>query len=328
MKTRGKALLSLGVLTLAVLLGSQTAARAADKEITYGYLVANVHDPYVMIMKEKKLLDAEGLKVKWGEYLAGASLMQFMASGEVDFGILGVVPAMITRAQGVDVVMLASANSEGSGLVVKAGIKTLKDLDGKTIGTPGIGSIQDAMLDMIAKDNGIKILHKNMKVSDMALYLSKGEIDGFIAWEPWVANAVVLGYGQVIATSKDLLPDHQCCALVVRGDLIKKDPDTVRRVMRAFMKAFAFNKSNPSDVLTFEEKYTGMSKKTLELALTNVKFPDPPYVNIASVKEQAQGLISSGKIQEGAVKDLDKFMGSLYDPSFLKEYLQGGGKGQ
>lgn len=326
MKTRGKALHHLGVLTLAVLLWPPIVARAADKEITYGYLVANIHDPYVMIMKEKKLLDAEGLKVKWGEYLSGASLMQFMTSGELDFGVLGVVPAMITRAQGVDVVMLASANSEGSGLVVKPSIKTMEDLDGTTIGTPGIGSIQDAMLDMIAKQYGIKILHNSMKVTDMALFLSKGEIDGFIAWEPIPANAVDLGYGRLLATSHDIFPGHQCCVLVARGDLIKKDPDAVRKVMRAFMKAFAFNKSNPGDVVTFEEKYTGMSKKTLETAMTNVGFPDPPYVNIGSVKELADGLISSGKIQKDVIKDLDKFMESLYDPFFLKEYLQGAGK--
>ncbi len=328
MKSLGKTMGLLLVLSLTLLLGFQITAGAADKEVNYGYLVANVHDPFVMIMKEKKLMDAEGLKVKWGEYLAGASLMQSMASGEVDFGILGVVPAMITRAQGVDVVMLAGANTEGSGLVVKPSIKQMKDLDGKTIGTPGIGSIQDAMLDMIAKKYNIKILHKNMKVSDMALYLQKGEIDGFIAWEPFPANAIELGYGQMLATSHDILPEHQCCALFVRGALIKKDPDLVRRVMRAYMKAFDFNRKNTKEVLEFEEKYTGMTKKTLDRAMRNVKFPSPPYVNIASVKEQAEGLISSGKIQKDAVKDVDKFVGGFYDPSFLKEYIASVSKGK
>ncbi len=328
MKSLGKVIGPVLVLGLALVLGLQTAAGAAEKDVNYGYLVANVHDPFVMIMKEKKLMDAEGLKVKWGEYLAGASLMQSMASGEVDFGILGVVPAMITRAQGVDVVMLAGANTEGSGLVVKPSIKQMKDLDGKTIGTPGIGSIQDAMLDLIAKKYNIKILHKNMKVSDMALYLQKGEIDGFIAWEPFPANAIELGYGQMLATSHDILPEHQCCALFARGALIKKDPDLVRRVMRAYMKAFDFNRKNTKEVLEFEEKYTGMTKKTLDRAMRNVKFPSPPYVNVASVKEQAEGLISSGKIQKDAVKDVDKFIASFYDPSFLKEYIVNASKGK
>ena len=60
----------------------------------------------------------------------------------------------------------------------------------------------------------------------------------------------------------------------------------------------------------------------------SVKFPSPPYVNVASVKEQAEGLISSGKIQKDVVKDVDKFVNSFYDPSFLKEYIASISKGK
>ena len=68
-------------------------------------------------------------------------------------------------------------------------IKKVADLNGKSLGTPGIGSIQDAMVDSLAKNNGIKIAHKAMKVSDMPIFLQKGEIDGFIAWAPHPARA-------------------------------------------------------------------------------------------------------------------------------------------
>lgn len=328
MKWLGRTISMLVVLGLAAAIGFHGAAGAGEMEVKYGYLVANVHDPFAMIMKEKKLLEAEGLKVKWGEYLAGASLMQNMASGEVDFGLLGIVPAMITRAQGVDVVVLASANTEGSGLVVVPSIKNGKDLDGKTIGTPGIGSIQDAMVDMIAKKYNIKIKHKNMKVSDMPLFLRKGEIDGFIAWEPWPANGVDMGYGRMILTSKDILPDHQCCVLVARGEIVRKNPEMVKKVMRAYMKSFEINRHNTKEVIGYEEKYTGMKAATLERAMNNVKFPNPPFMNVASAKEQAEGLISSGKIQNDAVKDVDRFIEALYDPSFLKEYLSKSDKGK
>lgn len=320
MKSALKAIF-LMILGSVFLAGTPVSSSAAEKEIKFGYLVANIHDPFAAIMKEKKYLEAEGLKVKWGEYLAGASLMQHMASGDVDFGILGIPPTMITRAQGVDVVALASTNTEGSGLVVNAAIKQIKELDGKTVGTPGIGSIQDAMLDIVAKKHNIKVKHKHMKVSDMALFLQRGEIDGFIAWEPFPTNAVENGFGHMIAMSRDILPEHQCCVFVVRGELIKKEPDTVRKVLRAYMKAFDFNRKNAKEVIEIEEKYTGMSKKVLEKAIKNVKFPNPPFVNIQSVKEQAEGLISTGKIQKEAVKDVDKFIEALYDPSFLKEYL-------
>lgn len=317
---------SIVVLVLALSMGFQITVDAAEKEVKFGYLVANIHDPFAKIMKEKKYLEAEGLKAKWGEYLAGANLMQHLASGEVDFGILGIPPAMIARAQGVDVVVLASTNSEGSGLVAGPSIKQIKDLDGKTVGTPGIGSIQDAMLVMFAKKHNIKVKHKPLKVSDMALFLQKGEIDAFIAWEPFPTNAVELGYGHMMATSRDIMPEHQCCVFLTRGELVRKDPDLVRKVLRAYMKSFEFNQKHHPEVIDLEEKYTGMSKKVLMKAIRNVKFPDPPFLHIPSVKEMAEGLISSGKIQPDAVKDVDKFITDFYNPSFLKEYMVGKSK--
>jgi NitT/TauT family transport system substrate-binding protein len=328
MKSLGKTVGLILVLSLAFLLAFGIDSGAAEKEIKFGYLVANVHDPFAKIMKEKKYLEAEGLKVKWGEYLAGAPLMQHFASGEVDFGILGIPPTMIARAQGVDVVVLASTNSEGSGIVVSPSIKQIKDLDGKMVGTPGIGSIQDAMLVIFAKQHNIKVKHRPIKVSDMALFLQKGEIDGFIAWEPFPTSAVEAGYGHMIALSRDILPGHQCCVFVARGEMIKKDPDTVRKVLRAYMKAFDFNKTNHPEVVALEEKYTGMSKDVLIKAIRNVKFPDPPFLHVPSVREQAEGLISSGKIQKDSVKDVDKFISDFYNPSFLKEYLVSISKGK
>ena len=328
MKSPGRTIGLLLVLGFTFLLGFQIAAGAAEKEVKFGYLVANIHDPFAVIMKEKKYMEAEGLKAKWGEYLAGANLMQHVASGEVDFAVLGVPPIMIARSQGVDVIILAGTNTEGSGLVVNPSIKQVKDIDGKTIGTPGIGSIQDAMLTVFEKKHNIKVKHKPVKVSDMALFLQKGEIDGFISWEPFPTNAVELGYGHMIATSHDIMPEHQCCAFITRGELIRKDPDTVRKVMRAYMKAFDFNRKNAAEVIELEEKVTGMSKKVLNKAVRNVKFPNPPFLHVPSTKELAEGLISSGKIQPENVKDVDKFLGDLYNPSFLKEYITSTTKGK
>lgn len=317
-------ILALGIIAAFGLAGS---ASAAEKEIRFGYLVADqLHSPAPMIMKEKKLLEAEGLKVKWSEFMAGAFLMQHMASGEVDFGTCGAVPVMISQGQGINAVILAGSNAEGSALVVAKSIKTLKDLDGKSIGTPGVGSIQDAMLDMIAKKHSIKIQHKSIKVSDMPLFLQKGEIDGYIAWEPHASRAVDLGYGHIIATSHDILPEHQCCVLVGRGEIVQKDPDTVRKVMRAYMKAFDYYIKNREETIDLMAKATGLSRQLVSLSLVQVKHPFPPFVNVESLKIMAEGLINTGKIQKEAVPDINKFVEKSYDLSFLKEYLSKKGK--
>ncbi len=303
-----------------------TACRAEMKKIHFGYLLADqVHNFASMLMKEKKFLEAEGLQVEWGEYLAGAYVMQHLAAKEVDFGTCGCVPTMITRARGVDVVILASGNTEGSSIIVKHSIKTPKDLDGKNLGTPGIGSIQDSMVDMVARRNHIKIKHKYMAVTDMPMFLKKGEIDGYIAWSPHCNKAVKLGYGHIILTSNDIIPGHQCCVLVARGELLREEPETVRKVIRAFMRAYDYeraSKKNHDETIDLVQKYTNTSKDVVLKAWAITPHPYPPYVNIDSDKMQAEGLIRGGKIKKGAAANIDKFIAQVHHPEFLMEYLR------
>lgn len=309
---------------LFVLTGLQPAAHGADKnKIHFGYLVADqVHNFASMIMKEKKFLEAEGIEVKWGEYLAGAYLMQHLASGEVDFGTCGVVPAMITRGQGVDVVTLAGSNTEGSGIVVKKEIKTPQDLDGKSIGTPGIGSIQDAMVDMVARKHNITIKKRQMSVPDMPIFLQKGEIDGFIAWSPHNEKAEALGYGHIILTSADILPGHQCCVLVSKASLIKDEQELVGKVIRAFMKAYQYEQKHHDEVIDLVVKYTNAPKDVVKKAWSLTPHPYPPYINVESAKMQAEGLIAGGKIQKDKVKDVGEFVSVMNHPEFVKQYME------
>mgnify|MGYP001765754110 CR=1 FL=1 len=296
---------------------------AQQKELRFGYLVADqLHSPAVMIMKEKKMLEAEGFKVTWNEFLAGSYLMQFMTSGEVDFGSGGCVPAIITRGQGVDVVILAGANAEGSSIVVKDTIKKVTDLNGKNVGTPGIGSIQDAMVDSLARGNKIKIIHKAMKVSDMPIFLQKGEIDGFISWAPHPARAVDLKYGYQILTSHDLMPDHQCCVLVSRESTLKKDPETARKVVKTYLKAYKWFLDNQKESIAMMAAATGMKEEVVLDAMKTVKYPFPPHVNMPSVKVMTEGLIQTGKVEKDRVTDLDSFVKGIYKPEILEELLK------
>jgi NitT/TauT family transport system substrate-binding protein len=300
----------------------EKAASAGNKTLRIGYLVADqLHHPAIMVMKERKMLEAKGVTAQWGEFLGGAALMQEMASGSLDFGCCGVVPVMITRGQGVDVVALASANKEGSSLIVKDSIKTIKDLDGKNIGTPGVGSIQDAMVEKVAKDNGIKITRKSMKVSDMPIFLQKGEIDGFIAWAPHPARAVDLKYGHELLTSHDILPEHQCCVVVAKGGLLKSDPALVRTVLQTYLEAYKWFFEHQDEAVAMVSKVTGMDPRVVRTAMKTVRYPDPPYCNVESMKLMAQGLAESGKVQKSAIVDLDGFMKDLYRPQILEELV-------
>ena len=296
---------------------------AAPKKLTFGYLVADqLHEPAPMIMKNLKLLEKRGYEVKWQEFLAGANLAQHMSSGEVDYGTGGAAPILTFRGLGMDFVMLASSNTNGSALIVANKYKDIKDLDGKSIGTPGIGSIQDTMVDLVAAKYGITIKHRNMKVSDMPLFLQKGEIDGFVAWEPHISRAEGLGYGHVLLTSQEILPNHQCCVLVSRESTVKANPEMAKDVMAAYLEAMNWFNDHREEAVGMISKATGIKVEDVNKAMQRVSYPMPPYLDEASMVLVVNSLVDSKKVKKENVPDAAAFVKGMIRQDIMEEQLK------
>ncbi|MBI5966884.1 MAG: ABC transporter substrate-binding protein, partial [Deltaproteobacteria bacterium] len=190
-------------------------------------------------------------------------------------------------------------------------------------GTPGLGSIQDALLTMVEKKFKMKVPHVPIKVSDMPIYLQKKEIAGFIAWEPHCANTVHLGYGHSIYTSGDIFPGHQCCALGVQGKLVREKPDMVQKITKIYVDTYRFFLAHQEEMLKLMSEKTLMPVKVLKEALEYVQYPDPPYVHVESLRIFTRELIDAGKIPRDKVRDVDKFVAEIYNDRFIKAALKG-----
>ena len=137
----------------------------------------------------KGYFDQEGITLEQKTFINGPTLMLAMANGELSVGAgVGFTPVLQAVSQGADAKIVASDLKNNAPVVAGGHIKTFKDLDGKTMGTPGLGTIQNTMLNMAAEKYGIKfkkLLHG--KITDLAVFLEKGEIDGLTGWE-WIAS--------------------------------------------------------------------------------------------------------------------------------------------
>jgi NitT/TauT family transport system substrate-binding protein len=296
----------------------------AKVPLAYGHLAAaQVHEPVPMILKEKGILAKEGFDAKFSEYLAGAFAMQHFTGGEIDFVNCGVPPMLIARGAGTDIVILASSNTEGSRIIALPEIKRVEDLAGKKVGTPGLGSIQDALLTMVEKKFKMKVPHVPIKVSDMPIYLQKKEISAFIAWEPHCANTVHLGYGHSIYTSRDIFPGHQCCALGVQGKLIRERPDMVEKVTKVYLDTFQYFNAHKEEMIKLMSEKTLMPIKVMKEAVEFCGYPNPPYVNVESLKIFTRELIDAKKIEPHKVPNVDKFVAEIYNDKFIKAAVKG-----
>ena len=201
----------------------------------------------------------EGLDatVKW--IVSGTDMPSLAASGQVNFYGEGNFTNAILRDKGVDMrYVVRTADISGTQSFVlgpNAKVSSPKDLEGKKVGMAAGAGVSVAIANM-AKQYDIdyaKIQFVNLQPPDQAPALARGDIDAMAVWEPWSLAGRKLG-GTVYFTGNRSYVDgsekqvpwlYLDSGINVKGDFMDKNPNTVKAVMRAIMRATDYINTNP-----------------------------------------------------------------------------------
>ena len=151
--------------------------------------------PY--LAEELGYFEGKDYQIEIFEFTDGAALMEAMAAGELDIGIVGISPVATWNAKGLDVRVVASANGGGHVIVstTERGFSSVADLKGKVIAGPSPGTVTDTLLksyifpkySMTSDD--VTII-TGMKGADMVTTLvNTDEVDAIVTWEPFISMA-------------------------------------------------------------------------------------------------------------------------------------------
>jgi NitT/TauT family transport system substrate-binding protein len=248
--------------------------------IRLGYLQSDLHHLPVFVALEKGFFEEAGLLVTVGGiFRAGPEEMSAFAAGELDVGYVGLAPAATAALNGVaDITILAQVNIEGSAIVCRSDTATLAQLRGKTIAIPGHATMQDCLIRKGISSVGLTpdmLSLMVLKPPEMLQTLTAGNIDCFIAWEPYPAQAVTMGMGSVVARSSELWQDHPCCVLIAQSRFAHDRPEDAAAMIRVHRKACRFIDDNPAEALAIAVKYTGMSRDIIAEAMKHMRYsPD------------------------------------------------------
>lgn len=283
------------------------------EKIRIGYLTGDLHHLALFIAIANNYFAEKGLEVELYEYVNGPTLMQHFLAGELDFAYVGTPPALTARASGIGTnnpnlpVVIGSGNVEGSALVVNPNtIKSINDLNNKKIATPGTGTIQDVLLTIFTNANNIKLTKYPGRIADLVLQYGKGEIDGFIGWEPYPSLAIYQYNASVLLTSHDIMPNHQCCVLVTTEKIFSTRPDLVAKVLSVHNAAIDFILNNPIAAKNIAVNRTKLPEPVVEMALSRIKFTKT--VNVDSIKTFLSEMINLGMIKNVDKNQIDEFI--------------------
>lgn len=308
---------------LSMLSGPGLSLSAHKNPIRIAYLQNDIHHLPCWVALEKGFYAREGLEVQVaGVFKAGPELMSAFAAGALDAGYVGEAPATTAAAnKTARVVILAQVNTEGSALVVGKGSPFLKmtDLAGKSVAIPGHATVQDfllkkALLNQQLEPGAVKTIV--IKPPEMIGALRSGQVDGFIAWEPYPAKARTMEVGRVLAFSRDLWKDHPCCVLAVGADFLQARPEQAKKLLRAHVQATDFIHRQRQEAVKIGAKYTGMDENTVALAMTNVH-----YTYQLSIEGEREYVDFLSRMKYIRVEDPGAFVRGFLKPDMLSEVL-------
>jgi NitT/TauT family transport system substrate-binding protein len=257
-------------------------AESASRSVRVAYLQNDLHHLALWVALDKGFFRDEGLDVQIaGIFRSGPEIMTAFGAGELDVAYVGEAPATIAVARGTaHVKVLAQANTEGTALVVSNAVSG-SALQSKSLAIPGHGTVQDLLLRKALA--GLEVDPKSINTivlspPEMITALQAGQIDGFIAWEPYPSKAVSMGLGRVLAASSGIWPGHPCCILAGSESFLRSHPQETRALVRAHERASVYITGHKDEAVAVAVKFTGMDESVVRRAMEGVTYTSRPSI--------------------------------------------------
>jgi NitT/TauT family transport system substrate-binding protein len=284
-------------LALAALAGcTKGDSGSTGNKIRVGYIGLTCEAP-IFTAIEKGFFKEEGLEVSlvkcdWRNY------KDVLALGGYDLTHHLVMYFLKPIEQGLDVKFTGGIHRGCLRLQagIKSNIQTVKDLRGKRIGVPGMGTPPFIFASRVLGANGIDI-KKDVTwlvfpAGELGLALDKGEVDAVANSEPIGSMLLAAGKVRNVADQATDMPykEEYCCAVLVSGKFLAKNPKATAAGTRALLKAAKWVETNPAEAarISVEKKYLASTAEQNAVAISHLR-----YVPSVSGAELAVKLASS-----------------------------------
>jgi len=256
----------IAVFILAVCISMSACSREEQKAVmpSEKTIIASTMLPdstLVQVADTKGYYAVEGLAVTMQVHQIGKQALQSVLDGKADFATVAEAPAMLAIMKGEKICVIATIDTSHRNIAILArrdrGIETLEDLKGRQIATT-FGTIAEFFMYSILTVNGISqknITAVNLPPEKLPDALLGGDIDAATLWNP----LLVVAQKKLGETGRTFYGDDlytQFFLVVSKQDTIRGNPEKVKKVLRALIRAEEFIRTDPAEAQRITAEYS------------------------------------------------------------------------
>ena len=199
--------------------------------------------------------------------------MQAVASGSVDVGNGGLSATMQVATKGFPMSVLANGCDGGWMMLARPGITSFQQLRGKKIGVQN-GSIALVSLNWKLRHEGVadQVELLFLDNQDQPVPLARGSVDAICCFEPYATFAEMNGFGQKLWVPYDTPMGKTNLGFVASTGFVAREPDLVRTLVRAHVKATERMRTDPAIAIETTVKQFNIDRTVAEASTKNLFF--------------------------------------------------------
>jgi NitT/TauT family transport system substrate-binding protein len=301
MKTKMITLGAVLFLSGSIFFGDSSTATAADKiKVQLDWIIEGKHVPFY-VARDRGFFKKNNLEVTLLEGKGSANSATFVDVGQADYSYGDLLTALQVMSKGAKNRAIGIGMAfNGGGLIFLegSGIKTAKDLEGKSFGTnPGdFAYVLLPAAGAAAKFDHGKVIIKTMEPAVRTPALFEGKIDFMSGTNgSSIQRMAILGKKQGKQIKylffKDMGLETYGHVLQAREDRIKNNPDQVKRFVSAVFDAWAWSLKNPKEAFEIFMKANPQNDRDISVAqmeagLDDIVDPDTKERGLGFMKEE------------------------------------------
>ena len=208
----------------------------------------------LLVMEEQQLIEKHydgEVEIEWSTLNSGSAITEGFASGNIDFGAMGVGPAVIaTTTEGMPVKICSNMSAQPHKLMTSnESIKSLKDIGNKQIALVNINSIQHILLAMAAEEQlgDAHALDQNiiaMSHPDGMSSLLSGSVELQLTTSPYTFKEEAEGMKEVEAISSVWPEGNSFIVALASTELQENNPELYDAIVAALAEAIDWINNN------------------------------------------------------------------------------------